>query len=188
MMTKRWLLILSVLSFSVGIGISALPPPSVEQVAFHCQIEGPHQVYDGDTLRGIRINLVETTDVRNCEVFPGIFVEGGSVYVRTNLRIFGIDTPEKRPRKYNRDGTPRTELERERERQAAEKARQALVGLLEGNDWRFMVINPRLGKYASRIVAKVLVGDVDVSQYLLHRQLAVPYTGGTKPVWTWGAQ
>lgn len=43
--------------------------------------------------------------------------------------------------------------------------------------------NPKLGKYAGRIVADVNVGGVDVAKYLIGKGYAKPYDGGTKPKW-----
>lgn len=178
-MRKVYIAIAAIIAFSTGMLISAMLP-TTEQAAFPCHIQDGSQVYDGDTIQDIRVALVETNYKRSGEVFPGVVVDAGTVYAVVDLRIAGIDAPEKHPRTKHRDGTPRTEQSRLAERAAAEKARLAIVSLLEANDWRFYLINPRLGKYAGRVVGKCLIGDVDVSQYLLHRRLAVPYDGGTK--------
>ena len=55
--------------------------------------------------------------------------------------------------------------------------------MLKTNRNRFSVENPKLGKYAGRMVADVKVGEINLADYLLQSGLAKPYNGGQKPSW-----
>lgn len=167
-----------VMLFAVGLAVCDAPRQ------YPAQIESTKQVYDGDTISGVEVNVIDKS-TPDGEVWPGIFKRGDSVYVRFSLRVAGIDTPEKRPSKKTPDGRTRTEANRERERQAAHKARQALIDLLTEHDNRLTVINPQIGKYAGRFVCDVLIGATNLATYLIERGHAKPYDGGRKPTWDW---
>ena len=142
--------------------------------AYPAKLTSAEQVYDGDTLKDVRIHIADL-DTAEGEVWPGIFVHNGQVFVETDIRIFGIDTPEKRPLKAGR-----TEESLAREKAAAAKAQQAVVDLLQPNDFAFTLSEPTLGKYAGRTVAHVTVNGVALASYLIEKGLAIEYTGGTK--------
>lgn len=137
------------------------------------------QVYDGDTIKDVMIK-VANHKTENSEVWPGVHIIDGDVYIETDIRISGIDTPERRaPTKY-KDGTPRPEEERERERQAAYAARDYLKSLIEANQNIITIENAEHGKYAGRTVADVIINDENVATLLIDEGHAIAYEGGTK--------
>lgn len=143
----------------------------------------PAQVYDGDTIQDVRVNILPYCRSYNEVLWPGVEVDAEGVWVVFDLRISGIDTPEKRPSTKTRSGEPRSADSRSAEKAASLAARQALIDLLGENDNRFTVVNPIIGKYAGRFVGDMYVGDVNVADYLIGLGHAKPYAGGTKPVW-----
>jgi len=157
-----------------------------ENRTYNCQIVSEKQVYDGDTLKDVSVKVFDFSDNQYGEVWAGVFVKPDGVYVQTDIRINGIDTPEKRVSTKNPDGSPRSVKSRERERRAASASRQALVDLLEANDYQITLSNPIHGKYAGRTVADCTIGGVNVAEYLIEMGHAKPYRGQTKPDWNWG--
>ena len=179
---------LAVIEFVMGLGILILfaDSPLIYQAVL---TKGEAQVYDGDTLKDVRIQIFHYADKipkEPVEIWPGIWLTPAGIEIETDIRIAGIDTPEKRPLTKHKDGSPRSELSRNKEKAASAAARQAVIDLLKDNDWHFTVTNPILGKYAGRTVADVTVIDEDVAKYLILKALAKPYDGGTKPKWDWG--
>ena len=157
-------------------------------VDYQATLRSRAQVYDGDTISTVRVRIAEFGD--RGEVWPGIFLTDNGVFSRFSLRIAGIDTPERRPRKTWPDKTPRSEASRLREKALAMKARTLLTNLLVSNDNTFIVRNPMLGKYAGRVVCEVYIAHpekpgelVNVADVLIDAGLAKPYQGGTKPRW-----
>jgi len=146
------------------------------------------QVYDGDTIKDVRVLLLEhpfhVSDYG--ERWPGVHITERGVEIETDIRIAGIDTPEKRVSTKNADGSPRSEASRQRERSAALASRQALIDLLKTNGNQFSISDPIHGKYAGRTVADVAVNERDVATYLIEKGHAKPYDGGKKPDWGWG--
>ena len=114
-------------------------------------------VYDGDTFK------VET------EVWP-------SIKVNTNIRLYGIDTPEK---------TWRAKCEKEKV--LAIEARNYLVNVTEiakSNNIPITITGIKNDKYAGRHIAKLMIGNVDVSKNLIEEGYAVEYFGkGAKKDW-----
>lgn len=157
---------------------------------YQAVLEGEEQVYDGDTLKDVRIVVWEPTNKppkEPKELWAGIWImPNGTIEVETDIRIAGIDTPEKRASTNNPDGSKRSEASRDKEKTAANASRQALIDLLKDNEFRLTITNPQHGKYAGRTVADVSVIDEDVAKYLIRLGHAKPYDGGTKPKWDWG--
>lgn len=146
------------------------------------------QVYDGDTLKDVRV-LIHTYDFIPEDYghpWPGVHITDRGVEIETDIRIAGIDTPEKRTSTKNADGSPRSEASRQREKAAAAASRQALIDMLKANNNRFSISAPIHGKYAGRTVADMAVNEMDVATYLIEKGHAQPYDGGTKPQWNWG--
>lgn len=85
-----------------------------------------------------------------------------------DIRLAGIDTPELR-------GSSRATKEK------ALKAKDFVADLCQKTD-SLILRNVSRGKYF-RLVADVYVGDTNISAALLDAKLAVPYDGGTKPLW-----
>lgn len=155
---------------------------------YQCEIGMPEQVYDGDTLKDVRVLIKphEFSEYSFGEHWPGVFITERGVEIQTDIRIGGIDTPEKRTSTKNADGSPRSEASRQREKDASLAARQALIDLLSSNANTFTISNPIHGKYAGRTVADVVINEVDVATFLIQAGHAKPYDGGTKPEWNWG--
>ena len=107
-------------------------------------------VYDGDTFRAV------------AEVWPGHTVA-------VNIRIRGIDAPEKRGRCAG-------------ERDAAHRAREALEKLLSGG--AVSITNIAGAKYYGRVLADVATPDgMQVARRMLDDQLVRPYGGGRRSGW-----
>ena len=151
-------------------------------------IDAEKQVYDGDTLKDVRVLLLKHPfhESDYGERWPGVHITARGVEIQTDIRIAGIDTPEKRTSTKNADGSLRSEASRQREKAAAQGSRQALIDLLKANNNRFSISDPIHGKYAGRTVADVAVNEMDVATYLIERGHAKAYDGGTKPDWGWG--
>lgn len=146
---------------------------------YAAKIESEKSVYDGDTISDVRV-LIVSPDTPNGEVWPGVFKLDNDIYVDFNLRIAGIDTPEKRPKKAGR-----TEESLKKEKAAAKEARSFLVDMLAHTNGEFIVTNPQIGKYAGRYVADVWIDGVHAGRALIDNGHAKPYDGGTKPTWEW---
>lgn len=188
--TPYFVLFFGIFGLVLGFCILFIHADSDSPVLYEAVLtEGEKQVYDGDTLKDVRITILYHKDKipkEPIEVWPGIWVTAAGVEVETDIRIAGIDTPEKRPLTKHKDGTKRSEASRNKEKAAAAAARQAVIDLLKENAWQFDVTNPMLGKYAGRVVADVNVIDEDVARYLILNGHAKAYDGGTKPKWDWG--
>ena len=156
-----------------------------EPLAYDCKIEDALQVYDGDTIKDCKVLIAPVASQTDGEVWPGLVIEDCKLYVVTDLRIAGIDTPEKRTSTKKKDGTPRSERSRANEKWAAAESQKALMQLLSSNDFKFQIVDPELGKYAGRIVGRCIVDGIDAAQYLIDRGHALPYDGGTKAELDW---
>lgn len=157
-----------------------------EPLAYDCQIEDALQIYDGDTIKDCKVYITSAPcETKTGEVWPGLVIENNKLYVVTDLRIAGIDTPEKRTSTKKRDGTPRSERSRANEKWAAAESQKALMQLLSQNDFNFQIVDPILGKYAGRTVGRCVVNGIDAAQYLIERGHALPYDGGTKAELDW---
>lgn len=114
-------------------------------------------VYDGDTF------------TVTSEVWP-------SITVQTNIRLFGIDTPEQSWR-----------AKCEKEQVLAVAARDFLVNALESaksTEQQIYVTGIKKDKYAGRHVARLMIGTVDVGKAMINAGHAVEYFGrGTKKDW-----
>ena len=115
---------------------------------------GPYQatvvkVIDGDTLK---------LDVA---IWPGLTQ-------RINLRLDGIDTPEKR-------GSP--PCEKALAKKATEFTRQFVSG------GKVTVSDVKLGKYAGRALGSVAVGGKDLVQALIQAGHGRAYDGGKRGSW-----
>ena len=158
---------------------------------FQARIDTVEHVYDGDTINHVHFKLPDIDTLKGGrlgEVYPDIFAQTDGVWVRVNVRLAGIDAPERHPRHHNPDGTPRNYDDVTREHSLAMDARQVVVEILIRNHLQFQIRNPELGKYAGRIVAEVWAQDktgdfINVGDKLIEEKLAYPYEGGTKRVW-----
>lgn len=170
------------------IGIQCLLFADAPQV-WDCLILDPQaQVYDGDTIKDVRVKIHDHAFDKSETGFkwPGVFISEDGVFIVTDIRIAGIDTPEKRVSTKNPDGTKRSEASRERERAAAKAAQQALIDIITNNGGNISITEPKHGKYAGRTVADVAVDERDIASLLIEYGHAKAYDGGTKPDWGWG--
>ena len=78
-------------------------------------IKSAEQVYDGDTIQDVMLKVSDDSTAYG-EVWPGVYKRPDGIYVKFDLRINGIDTPEKRPSLKSRDGTTRTKASRDAEK------------------------------------------------------------------------
>ena len=181
---KRVLASLLVFAFLCLISLAA-DIPIYQQTQFAGKIHDASQIYDGDTLKDVKILVSRGHACTVGEVWPGVFATENGFYIETDIRIAGIDTPEKRPS--TKTGTvpharKRVEITKSTPAQAS---RNALIGLLRRHNFEFKITAPQQGKYAGRTVAHCRVGDIDVSEYLIEKGHALPYDGGTKTHVNW---
>lgn len=107
---------------------------------------------DGDTVQ------------TEAEIWPG-------TRVLIDIRIGGIDTPEKK----GRAKCPEEALR-------AEEATAEMRRLLEGQT--VSLHNVKYEKYGGRLLADVVTPDgTNAANHMIAQQLAVPYSGGTKSPW-----
>lgn len=91
------------------------------------------------------------------------------IIVKVSVRLRGIDTPEIRTRCKS-------------EKQLAKSARAALIKLV-GRDRIVQLYNIKLGKYAGRVIADVVVSLGDASTLLINAGHGRPYDGGKRKSW-----
>jgi endonuclease YncB( thermonuclease family) len=114
------------------------------------------EVYDGDTV---------FLDVPQWPAFAGKHI---------GVRIEGMDTPER----HSHCADP---LAKEKEEALSDKARTALLALLDSGE-PIELRDMGRDKYF-RILAQVWVGDTNVSDVLISKGLAVSYHGEKKAGW-----
>ena len=162
------------------------------QTRFEARVDDIEHVYDGDTINHVQFRLPDIEVLKGGhlgEVYPDIFSQQDGVWIHVNVRVAGIDAPERHPRHRYPDGSLRPPEDIAREHALAMRARQVVVDLLEANHLRFQIRNPELGKYAQRVVAELWARDpettdlINVGEQLINQALAYPYEGGTKRVW-----
>lgn len=100
-----------------------------------------------------------------------VFIDlGFDLQKKIQIRVFGVDTPEKR-------GS---------QKWAGLPVKSAVVSLLEGRT--FYVESVAWGKYAKRVIGRIWIeindSLVNLTDFLLEHKLALPYGGKTKNVWT----
>lgn len=129
---------------------------------YKCVIDTQKQVYDGDTIKDVRIEV----EIPSLEV---------GFWLSRDIRINGIDTPEKRPKRAGRTLESLTA-----EKAAAREARLFLIDLLKANDFQFEIGDVGYGKYAGRVLADVFIQGVSVAESMIAAGHAVAYEGGMK--------
>ena len=167
---------------------------SKEQVyqSYDAFIDDPSHIYDGDTINHVHFKIAQVVpSYPDGEVYPGMFVNNGELWVHTNVRLAGIDCPELHPHHRLPDGTLRDDKDIGYEEGLAYRARKRVVDMLVANKLKFQIRNPQFGKYAERVVAEVWLVHygpkeeklINLSDRLLAENLAYPYDGGTKQIW-----
>lgn len=179
-MRKFWVsTLLLILCLGAWYQFSVSDEPKVDVKYYPVLMDEGSKIYDGDTIQDVYISVktLQKKDYPEEVLWPGIYLEADSVFAWTDIRIAGIDTPEKKPKRAGR--TPESIA---LEKAAAAEAQQALADLFDAYDNAVYVANPELGKYAGRIVADVLVGPerISVAEYMLQLGHAYPYDGETK--------
>ena len=154
-------------------------PPLMGTDSFKVEFGDHSHIYDGDTLIDMYITVKTLKNDYPAEIlWPGVLLVEETLYVVTDIRLKGVDTPEKRPAKAGR--TPES---LQREKAAAQQATAAVDALFAAHNWQLVVTEPQLGKYAGRIVANILVGNeekIDLATYLIEKGLGYKYEGGRK--------
>jgi len=194
---RKITLILLLLLLLIRCDTSNVLIPDSGVLIYYGTIESVDNVYDGDTIRDVAVrihpfrSLLSGMDEEQVSIWPGIERRTDGIYIITDIRIAGIDTPEKRP---TRAGRTEASLQREKDRAAA--ATDFLKQLLLENSkddgtLGFVIQNPQSDKYAGRTVADVICVkrnvSVDVAGALLEAGHAVAYDGGTK-THDWGVE
>lgn len=160
---------------------------------FDAFIEDPEHIYDGDTVDRVHFRLPGLEVAKGAplgQIYPDLYTREDGVWMRINVRLAGIDAPERHPHHSYPDGTPRPPEDIAYEHELAMKARQVVMDMVKANGLHFVIRNPQIGKYAGRIVAEVwcpLPGTnimTNVCTHLLKQNLAYKYDGGTKKVWS----
>lgn len=155
-------------------------------------------VYDGDTILDVPAllyRLDEAEIAASAPLWPGIQKRADGIYVLSDIRLRGIDAPEKRV------STKLPEEVRNRIKKRAAAAEAFLENLIEQSSvpGQIAIRNPEHDKYAGRVVADVIVYrlryisngvesvEINAADALIKARLAVPYEGGAK-TFDWGAE
>jgi len=174
----------AIVAFCIGMAIITWHGNADEEtpIRYHPVVLDESEIYDGDTLQDVYIKILDQDDSKHDPqlLWPGVYYRNNDVYIHTDIRIAGIDTPEKRPRKAGR-----TAKSLAAEKAAAKHAQQALADFLEKHNFVLYLSNPQLGKYAGRIVADLHAGEGkhNVADHMIEQGHAKTYDGGTKPKW-----
>ena len=154
-------------------------PPLPVKDTYTAEFGDHSHIYDGDTWIDmyITVKTLEKTDYPAEVLWPGIFLAEDTLYVVTDIRLKGIDTPENHPATAGR-----TQESLAKEKAAAEQAKAAAEALLASNNYEFIVTEPQMGKYAGRTVANILIGEerINLADYLIEKGLGYRYGGGHK--------
>lgn len=195
--TPLFTLILLIWLSLIGCNSSKILINEDAEPIYYGTIENIDHVYDGDTIQDVSILIYpflhNKSDISNIPliIWPGVERRQDGIYSLTNIRIAGIDTPEKRPRKAGR-----TEASLQREKDRAAAATDFLKQLIldnkkENGELGFYIQNPEFGTYAGRIIADLFFFHddltINIADELLKGGHAVEYDGGTK-THDWGAE
>lgn len=143
-----------------------------------------------DKLTELKVNNISISKVPHCdEIIPAmvydvydgdtckiIFMHGGIVPMKINLRILGIDTPEIRPRKCD---NPLWALEKH----AARLVRDVVADMIKNR--LVLVKMTKWDKFGGRILGNLYFysdenPQTSLADYLIQKKLAKCYEGGKK--------
>jgi len=108
----------------------------------------------------------DTVDIALCHS-----ITDNRIY-RHRVRLFGIDTPEKRPLKSNEN--------REKEIEASKKSMNALIQKLEKNDNYVVAFFYKNDKYGRLMCTFYDKTGEDINKWMILNGYAKEYFGGTK--------
>lgn len=91
---------------------------------------------------------------------------------RHRVRLYGIDTPEKRPAKNNPN--------REAEIEASKRATEALCERLRENDDRVLALFHKKDKYGRELATFYHKDGSSINEWMISEGYAYAYDGGTK--------
>ncbi len=164
---------------------------------YYGTIDSIDNVYDGDTILDVTVQIhsFHSSPLGMSEdrlmLWPGIEQRVDGIYSFTDIRIAGIDTPERRPIRAGR-----TEASLQKEKEQAQAATDFLKRLIMANrneegTLGFIIQNPQPDKYFGRTVATVICFKddifINVAESLLEAGHAVAYDGGAK-THKWGEE
>jgi micrococcal nuclease len=101
-----------------------------------------------------------------------LYHEGLGKAFRHRVRLYGIDTPEKRPSKNDPD--------RDDEIKASLKSKEALETRLKETDYIVMAMFYKSDKYGRLLCTFYDKEQKDINQWMIENGFAKPYFGGTK--------
>jgi endonuclease YncB( thermonuclease family) len=124
-----------------------------------------------DTVEGLktRIKVLRVIDGDTLDV--GMCRDGRKVW-KYRVRLYGIDTPEKRP--------SRSDPLRHLEIQASLRSKQALVDRLIENDWIVIAHFDKADKYGRLLCTLFDKNGENLNEWMIRMGHAVPYFGKTK--------
>ena len=151
----RWSVVAGLRRLAVALLLVPLASHSLSRAAADETLPGP-----------VPVEVVAVLDGDTIEVVAQIWI---GQRLRIRVRLAGVDAPELR-------GAC------EAEKAGAERARALVVRSVEGDGVTLNEI--AYGKFAGRVVARVVLPDGDdLSALLLRSGLAKPYDGGPRPGW-----
>ena len=159
---------------------------------YYGSIEDIEDVIDGDTINRVTLLFHRYGDGPmpiDLDAWPGIQKREDGIYIKTNIRIFGVDAPEIR-----RTGSGTAE---EKERMvnrgfAVEAYLKSLVeqSVIDGVRFAMEIRNPTFGTYPRRTVADLYLyidnERVKVADKLFETRHAIPYSNDAD--FDWGAE
>lgn len=112
-----------------------------------------------------------------CKVYDGdtctVIIKFGEEFMRLNIRVEGVDTPELRIYDKQRKNTRLGQLEKK----AGKHVRDKIRGLIENKECKVKLM--KWDKYGGRVIGSVHLRDTEqsLSEYLIRNKYAKPYQG-----------
>ena len=122
-----------------------------------------------DKVKILKVIDGDTVDIALCQ--SCIDPESKKIF-KYRVRLYGIDTPEKRPSK--------DDPHRDKEIQASVKSKDALISKLKENDNVVNVLFYKADKYGRLLCTFYDKKDNDINKWMIDNGYAIPYFGGTK--------
>ena len=156
-----------------------LAEPETELNLYRAFMDEESRVYDGDSLKDIKIILFESrTHEPDRQLFHNIEMINNQMILTTDLRLNGIDTPEIKV------STKLSDHCRNREKTLGYQARDRVEELI-GSEFLIRIIgDSKYGEELVEIYIEINGKSKNLNKLLIDEQLAVPYDGGTK-IYDW---